>query len=224
MLIHVIDRSSPVWKKQRETVIRELDGVGCEESIVVELWNKIDNCPHPEKILEEVKNMPLDVDGYTDVILGNEYDRNELYLDDNNNNNNYSEEDEFALLKDGMEVPTSSTSTSDSDSQKDLKDISNLKKNKKDMKKRNRKTYIVAASALTGLNFDGFVSTLEDALSSLLIKMHVFIPYDKDDGIIASIHSQGAVDLIEYHEKGTSIICRIPSTLVSKLEKWKVNE
>ena len=42
MLVHVCDRSSPVWEKQRETVLRELDAIGCSDTPIVELWNKID--------------------------------------------------------------------------------------------------------------------------------------------------------------------------------------
>ena len=41
MLIHVCDRSSPVWEKQRETVLKELDAIGCYETPIVELWNKV---------------------------------------------------------------------------------------------------------------------------------------------------------------------------------------
>ena len=34
MLVHVIDRSSPVYTKQRETVLRELDAIGCGDTPV----------------------------------------------------------------------------------------------------------------------------------------------------------------------------------------------
>ena len=50
MLIHVIDRSSPVYDKQRETVLRELDAIGCRSTPVVELWNKIDGMEDPEEV------------------------------------------------------------------------------------------------------------------------------------------------------------------------------
>mgnify|MGYP006080702849 CR=1 FL=1 len=35
VLVHVIDRSSPVWEKQRETVLREIEAVGCADTPVV---------------------------------------------------------------------------------------------------------------------------------------------------------------------------------------------
>jgi hypothetical protein len=41
ILIHVIDRASPVYEKQRETVLRELDNIGCSTTPIVELWNKV---------------------------------------------------------------------------------------------------------------------------------------------------------------------------------------
>jgi GTP-binding protein HflX len=50
VLVHVIDRSSPVWEKQRETVIRELDAIGCTNTPIVEFWNKIDNMKDPEEV------------------------------------------------------------------------------------------------------------------------------------------------------------------------------
>lgn len=34
VLVHVIDRSSPVYTKQRETVLRELDAIGCGDTPV----------------------------------------------------------------------------------------------------------------------------------------------------------------------------------------------
>lgn len=49
MLVHVCDRSSPVWEKQRETVLRELDALGVTAP-VVELWNKVDLMADPEEV------------------------------------------------------------------------------------------------------------------------------------------------------------------------------
>ena len=50
----VCDRSNPVWEKQRETVLRELDAIGCVDTPIVELWNKIDQMPDPEDIRYQV--------------------------------------------------------------------------------------------------------------------------------------------------------------------------
>jgi hypothetical protein len=36
----------------------------------------------------------------------------------------------------------------------------------------------------------------------LLKPISIFIPFDKDDGIIAMIHSQGSVDNVEYNNIG----------------------
>lgn len=51
--------------------------------------------------------------------------------------------------------------------------------------------------------FNEFLETLESALSLLLKPISIFIPFDKDDGIIAMIHSQGSVDNVEYNNIGT---------------------
>ena len=85
-----------------------------------------------------------------------------------------------------------------------------------------RKTYYVAASVKTGLGFDDFIATLEDALSLLLKKINVFIPYSKDSGIITKIHNQGIVDITEYRDMGTYISCRVSESLYNKLEEFKV--
>ncbi len=42
VLIHVCDRSNPLWEKQRDTVRRELRALGCGQTPVVEVWNKMD--------------------------------------------------------------------------------------------------------------------------------------------------------------------------------------
>jgi 50S ribosomal subunit-associated GTPase HflX len=75
-----------------------------------------------------------------------------------------------------------------------------------------------------GVGFDDFLSTLEDALSLLLRQTEVFIPYDKDDGIVARIHSQGSVQEVEYKNLGTRLICRVPEALFSRLEPFRVSK
>ena len=45
--------------------------------------------------------------------------------------------------------------------------------------------------------------------------------FDRDDGIIAMIHSQGSVDRVEYNNVGTSISCRVPDALYSRLQSYK---
>lgn len=62
VLIHVCDRSSPVWKKQRETVLRELEAIGCRETPIIELWNKIDILPNPDDVMIEAACLPIDVE------------------------------------------------------------------------------------------------------------------------------------------------------------------
>eukprot|EP01041_Mallomonas_annulata_P012359 gene12359-26000_t len=228
VLIHVIDRSSPVWRKQRETVLCELDNIGCEDTVIVELWNKVDALGNAEDVMLEAATLPIDVEAFYD-------ESNSLDSADNNNNvlpedimsnkddetddddiddievEVQGEEDEFAMLKEEDTIFGT--------------DILKRKMVKKEKALRpKRKIFTVAASAKTGLGMADFLATLEDALSTLLVKMDVFVPYDQDDGIIAAIHSQGAVDAIDYKNTGTFITCRIGSTLVQKLEKFKVQE
>lgn len=77
VLVHVIDRSNPVWRKQRLTVMRELYAVGCLDTPIVELWNKIDRCDDPERVQLEALTQPVDVEGEDvaeeEVEMMNEY-------------------------------------------------------------------------------------------------------------------------------------------------------
>ena len=57
ILIHVCDRSSPVWKKQRTTVLKELNAIGCYDIPIIELWNKIDMLDDPIAVMNEVRIM-----------------------------------------------------------------------------------------------------------------------------------------------------------------------
>jgi len=269
VLVHVIDRSSPVWRKQRETVIRELDRNGCRpEAVIVELWNKFDRLQHMrQEIMEEIKSTPLDVDvdlepdaadGYRGIGEGSSGVTVELEGEE--------DEDEYALLSEDTVFPEEGSKTPQ---QREGAQGRDRRAKRSDRSARiashtslevaaqasdvneiaiatvrgtgeagvegrvdgdrlvasnryKRKTFIVAASAQTGEGMDAFVATLEDALSTLLTKIDVFIPYDRDDGVIASIHSQGAVDFIEYQNTGTLLKCRVPNVMAAKLEKWRV--
>lgn len=63
VLIHVCDRSSPVWRKQRRTVLKELAAIGCTNIPIVELWNKIDMMPNSVEVMLEASRVPVDVEG-----------------------------------------------------------------------------------------------------------------------------------------------------------------
>jgi hypothetical protein len=85
-------------------------------------------------------------------------------------------------------------------------------------------TFVVAASAKSGLGFDDFVDSLSNVLSLFLKTIEVFIPYSKDEGIIAQIHNQGVADIVEYKDMGTYIKCRVPDALHSKLAVFKIRQ
>jgi len=236
VLIHVIDRSSPVWKKQRETVLSELDRIGCQDSVIVEVWNKIDALPNADEIVYEANSLPIDIDAYLysesgDHASSSNYLDKEVVVDvvpslleDNNSNipgglssrNTDSDFDENQLLSEDDDLLDEPKTVSSEDHPS--RDVSRSKT--KPIVRPNRKTFTVAASAMTGKNMGAFVAALEDALSTLLVKSEVFIPYDQDDGIIAAVHQQGAVDYIEYQNTGTLLTCRTPASLASRLSKF----
>ena len=85
------------------------------------------------------------------------------------------------------------------------------------------KVFSVAASVKTGIGFDDFTSVLEDALNLLLQKIEVFIPFDKDNGLITMIHNQGFVAETRYTDTGTRVSCRVPDSLFNKLQTFEVD-
>lgn len=216
VLIHVCDRSSPVWKKQRETVLKELDNIGCYNTPIVELWNKIDALPNADDVMLEAASMPIDVEIMDDLVsveMDNlQEGQSELLhveaLSKFDEESNFDEENEI-LSRDVDEI-TSGPST-----------VKRIPDGVRDSFRPQRRIFTVAASALTGLGFDDFLSTLEDSLSLLLRPTEVFIPYDKDDGVIARIFSQGSVDEVEYKNSGTRIVCRVPEALYMKLGAFR---
>ena len=248
VLIHVCDRSSPVWKKQRETVLQELDAIGCTGIPIVELWNKVDLCEDSESIMLEAACVPVDT--YAEIIENKDNDMkgdafneisfestassvNEFFGSDLiessststfTKNKKYEEDTYHWSGNDDEYISDTSNSTrSDKENENQYSSPNILKsKFRKIYPRQKRKTYYVAASVKTGLGFDDFIATLEDALSLLLKKINVFIPYSKDSGIITKIHNQGIVDITEYRDMGTYISCRVPDALFNKLEEFKV--
>lgn len=212
ILIHVCDRSSPVWKKQRETVLKELDNIGCYSTPIVELWNKIDALPDPEEIMFEAANMPIDVEVLPDEVVHQDESFTDISLVEEKVlevfDDSYDEDEILSRDVDDL-AATPSTNANKWDAVRNAS-------------RPQRRIFTVAASALTGLGFDDFLATLEDALSFLLVSTEVFIPYDKDDGIIARIFSQGTVDEVEYKNSGTRIVCRVPESLFMKLKTFRV--
>lgn len=216
ILIHVIDRSSPVWRKQRETVLKELDNIGCFETPIVELWNKVDTLPDADEVMLEAATIPIDVDAVVEDETVAVVSETTLVYDSAATSSLEGDEDsdEYAIIsRDVDSLPELHTSPAQSSQKKSRNSLSSFRAQ--------RKIFTVAASALTGVGFEDFMATLEDALSLLLRPMEVFIPYAKDEGLVTRIHSQGTVSEIEYKNAGTRIVCRVPDSLFMKLQPYK---
>ena len=245
VLIHVCDRSSPVWKKQRETVLQELDAIGCTGVPIVELWNKVDLCPDSESIQLEAACVPVDTeaefieetdsDSLIDSIIQTEPSASSIneffgseYIESSSSPQSFTknkkyEEDSYHWSGNDDEYISDTSSNTLPKEENQFTSPSTLKaKIRKTYPRQKRKTFYVAASVKNGLGFDDFISTLEDALSLLLKKINVFVPYNKDNGIITKIHNQGIVDITEYRDMGTYISCRVSESLYNRLEEFQV--
>lgn len=236
VLVLVCDRSSPVWEKQRNTVLRELVSLNCSHVPIVELWNKIDNMPDPEQIQLEAATLPIDVDLYQNMsataaqdktlpvsdsanslletVLG---DSESVIVHSNDNDDGYvqSTVDDIA----GSEaLSTENKKIKKKTKQQENAEFDDLVYRPRDFSK--RRYYTVAASAKSGIGMDDFVTTLSEALSLYLVPVSVLIPYSKDEGLVDMMHQQGVVEQCEYLEHGTKVYGRIPEAMLGKLRPY----
>jgi GTP-binding protein HflX len=81
--------------------------------------------------------------------------------------------------------------------------------------------FSVGISSLTGEGLGDFVAVVEDALSGLLVPVELEIPYSLGNEI-NHIHEVGSIEVIDYREKGTFIMGRVPRSLAMKLQQYSV--
>lgn len=81
--------------------------------------------------------------------------------------------------------------------------------------------FSVAISSLTGDGLSDFVAVVEDALSDLLVPVELELPYSCGNEVNL-IHEVGSIEVIDYREKGTYVMGRIPRSLANRLEKYSI--
>lgn len=86
---------------------------------------------------------------------------------------------------------------------------------------RSQQVFVCAVSAKTGDGFDGFMDTLELAVSSGFERMECFVPFAEDMGVTSSILLKGVVEHVEYSVDGTRLSCRVPKVLAESLRRFE---
>ena len=86
---------------------------------------------------------------------------------------------------------------------------------------RSQQVFVCAVSAKTGDGFDGFMDTLELAISSGFVRMECFVPFAEDVGVTSSILLKGVVEHMEYSAAGTRLSCRVPKILAETLRRFE---
>mmetsp|Transcript_23058 Transcript_23058/g.48198 ORF Transcript_23058/g.48198 Transcript_23058/m.48198 type:complete len:730 (-) Transcript_23058:168-2357(-) len=81
--------------------------------------------------------------------------------------------------------------------------------------------YSVGISSFTGAGLSDFVAVVEDALSGLLVPVELELPYSCGQEVNL-IHEVGSIEIIDYREKGTYVMGRVPRSLAMKLDKYSV--
>lgn len=180
--------------EQRETVLRELDAIGCGDTPIVELWNKIDNMGDSEAAEMariEAACVPVEVDAV--VVAGGEEEEEEegvgrglpeaaaVVAGPAGGEEEDGEGGYVAALPDGgFDTPSSSSSSSltHADASPSPPPTPPKKARKtppsRTVLRAPRKTFTVAASVKSGLGFDDFLGALEAALS---LRLKVHCPY-----------------------------------------------
>lgn len=142
VLVHIVDVSNPMWRKQEMSVRTVLDEIGAGDKPIVRVFNKLD------------------------------------LLDP----------------EDAESIKIESACSDD---------------------------FSVGISSLTGEGLSDFVAVVEDSLSGLLVPVELEIPYSCGNEV-NNIHEVGAIEVIDYREKGTYIVGRVPRFLAMKLDKYSV--
>jgi 50S ribosomal subunit-associated GTPase HflX len=242
----VCDRSSPVWEKQRATVLKELSALGCGHIPIIELWNKIDLLPNAEEIQFEAASVPIDVDVF-DQLPSDSDDYNDMEtaviddpqllltntgpegitttaeaIDDVSSAESIDEEENTFVTRSLDDIGNDSSLISTSADHS--KSSSTSTNEKLDSLKSSLPRYYrtVAASAKSGDGIDDFLDNLRDALDLYLISAILQIPYHEDKGYTDWIYQHGIVEHIEYEETGSLIYCRLPEYFMYKLAKYQI--
>lgn len=79
----------------------------------------------------------------------------------------------------------------------------------------------VGISSLTGEGLSDFVAVVEDSLSGLLVPVELEIPYSSGHEVNL-MHEVGSIEVVDYREKGTYLLGRVPRSLAMKLEQYSV--
>ena len=82
-------------------------------------------------------------------------------------------------------------------------------------------TFSVGISSLTGDGLADFVAVVENALSGLLVPIELELPYSCGNEINL-IHEVGAIETIDYREKGTYVLGKVPRSLAMKLDQYSI--
>jgi GTP-binding protein HflX len=79
----------------------------------------------------------------------------------------------------------------------------------------------VAISAARGLNIDKLLEMLESALSSLLYKIKLLIPYQRGD-LVSLLHETASVEKQQHTEEGILLSVKLPAALYNRYKEYRV--
>lgn len=232
VLIHVIDRSNPSWRKQRLAVLRELDAIKCTDTPIVEFWNKIDVLENPEDI--QIEAATLDIEGIIiqdsdsialfDAELHKEdpiIDEEHISLIENDEDDEaYVQFDVDSIQEDYIQV----NSNIIKDRNRAFNEFSSYTKMLKHhpVSRHREKIFVVAGSVKSGIGLNDLYGYILDAININLVSVNIEIPYAKENGLVANIRSVGVVDEIEYLDTSTKLSARVPLSFLPKIRGFRV--
>ena len=80
----------------------------------------------------------------------------------------------------------------------------------------------VGISCVTGEGLGDFVAVVDDSLSGLLVPVELELPYSSGHDVNL-IHEVGSIEVVDYRERGTYLMGRVPRSLAMRLEKYSVS-
>merc|ERR1719384_497591 len=81
----------------------------------------------------------------------------------------------------------------------------------------------VAISSISGEGMVDLVSTIEDAMMSLLVPIEVLLPYANGKEV-NMVQEVGHVEEVEYREEGTYLMARVPEAIANRLKPFSIHQ
>jgi GTP-binding protein HflX len=82
---------------------------------------------------------------------------------------------------------------------------------------------LVVVSAVEPYGLDQLLEAIDEELGSLLAEVHLLIPF-QDGQVVSRVHEHGMVEQETHSAEGTTLVARVPVTLLGALTSYRIDE